>query len=276
METDDETTARLVTDPRLPVVSFTGSDTVGWRIVDAAPRKKVVVELGGNAAAVIAPDHTSSERLRHAAERIALFSNYAGGQACTSPQRVLVPRPQLAEFTALLVAATEAQVVGDPFDEATDVGPLVDEAAAARVAEWVDEARAAGATVHTGGVAQGRFYRPTVLGDVPPGSRVLDDEVFGPVVSVLPYDTVDEALARVDETRFGLSAGIFTSDLQLAFHALDVLRVGQVVIGDAPTYRSDESPFGGTKDSGQGREGLRSAIEDYTEERTLVLSDVAL
>lgn len=130
--------------------------------------------------------------------------------------------------------------------------------------------------MHTGGVAQGRFYWPTVLGDVPSGSRVLDEEVFGPVVSVLPYDTVDEALARVEETRFGLSAGIFTSDLQLAFRALDELRVGQVVVGDVPTYRSDESPFGGAKESGQGREGLRSAIADYTDERTLVLSDVAL
>lgn len=278
---DGDALESLVRDPRLPVISFTGSDVVGWNIVDAVPRKHVTVELGGNGAAVIAPDYTSDDDLEYAASRIALFSNYAGGQACTSPQRVFVPAEHFDRAARALVHATERQVVGDPWDDATDIGPLVDAAAVARISSWVDDAVAAGARVLTGGsvieLPSGAVtFAPTVLADVPSDSPLTVDEVFGPVVQLLPYDSIGDAFAQVNDSRFGLHAGVFTRDVTLAFRAFDELEVGGVVIGDAPTYRSDYPPFGGTKDSGQGREGIRAAIEDFSYERVLTLSDVVL
>lgn len=269
----DENHARtwqLIEHPRLPVISFTGSDAVGWRIVDAVPRKQVIAELGGNAAVVIAEDATSVEDLRHAAERIALFGFYNAGQACTSVQRVYVPEAHLGPFTELLVAAAERQ---DPVE---DIGPVIDGAAAERIRAWVREAVDAGARVATGGTGEGRFVAATVLVDPPAHARVVADEVFGPVVSVIGYAELDEAFAQVDSSRYGLSSGVFTHDLRVASQALSRLRTGQVVIGDVPTYRSDVTPFGGLKQSGRGREGIRATIRAYTVSRTAVFAEPPL
>jgi acyl-CoA reductase-like NAD-dependent aldehyde dehydrogenase len=266
----------LVADPRLPVVSFTGSGPVGWSIRDAVPRKHVVLELGGNAAAVVCADWSSDADLDRAAERIAVFGTYQAGQSCISVQRVLVDRAVYDRFLPRLLDHVSALVVGDPRDEKTDVGPMVDEAAAARVADWVDEAVQAGAVLRTGGVRDGATYAPTVLTDVPAESRVWEEEVFGPVLAVVPVDGVDEAFAAVNASRYGLQAGVFTHDLQVAFRAARELEVGGVVVGDVPSYRADQMPYGGVKESGSGREGVRSAMEDLTEETVLVLTGVAI
>ena len=266
----------LVADPRLPVVSFTGSGPVGWSICDAVPRKHVVLELGGNAAAVVCADWSSDDDLDRAAERIAVFGTYQAGQSCISVQRVLVDRTVRDRFLPRLLDRVSALAVGDPRDEKTDVGPLVDEAAAARVADWVDEAVRAGASLQTGGVRDGATYAPTVLTDVPADSRVWDEEVFGPVLAVVAVDGVDEAFAAVNASRYGLQAGVFTHDVQVAFRAARELEVGGVVVGDVPSYRADQMPYGGVKESGAGREGVRSAMDDLTEEAVLVLTGIAL
>ena len=169
-----------------------------------------------------------------------------------------------------------ALATGDPTDEKTDVGPLIDEDAARRVESWVDAAVADGARVLTGGVRDGAAYAPTVLTDVPPTAQVSCDEVFGPVVVLDTVDSLDEGFARINDSRFGLQAGVFTRDLQAAFRAAQVLEVGGVIIGDVPSFRADQMPYGGVKDSGTGREGVRSAMEDLTEERVLVLTGLAL
>jgi aldehyde dehydrogenase (NAD+) len=270
----DEVAAELVRDPRLPVVSFTGSGPVGWSIRDAVPRKHVTLELGGNAAVVVGADQDDDAALRHAASRIATFAMYQAGQSCISVQRVLAHRAVAGPLTDHLVAAVRALGTGDPTDPATDVGPLVDEAAARRVECWVDEAVAAGARVLTGGVRDGATYAPTVLTGVPAGARVRDEEVFGPVVVVDEVADLDEAFAAVNAGRYGLQAGVFTRDLQVAFRAARELEVGGVVIGDVPSFRADQMPYGGVKESGTGREGVAAAMADLTEERVLVLTGV--
>jgi acyl-CoA reductase-like NAD-dependent aldehyde dehydrogenase len=263
----------LVSDPRLPVVSFTGSGPVGWSIQQQAPRKHITLELGGNAAVVIDKDWPD---LQAAAARVALFSNYQAGQSCIAVQRVLVHADIYDEFVAELVAAVQKLQTGDPTAEGVQVGPVINDAAAARIVDWVDEARAAGASVLTGGSREGRTVAPTVLADVPDGVAVADDEVFGPVLSVARFATIDEAFAQVNASRFGLQAGVFTRDLQVAFRAHRELEVGGVIVGDVPTFRADQMPYGGWKDSGVGREGVKSAMNDLTEERVLVLSDLDL
>ncbi|MGH8894712.1 MAG: aldehyde dehydrogenase family protein [Actinomycetes bacterium] len=270
----DERAGDLVADPRLPVVSFTGSGPVGWSILDAHPRKHVTLELGGSAAAVVCADYAGD--LDWAASRCATFSNYQGGQSCISVQRVLAQAGVHDEFVARLVKHVEALRTGDPWDEATDVGPLIDLDAAERVERWVAEAVAAGATVLTGGRRTGTTYAPTVLADVPTDAKVSAEEVFGPVLVVAPFDDVGEAFDQVNASRFGLQAGVFTRDLQTAFRAHGDLEVGGVVIGDVPSYRADQMPYGGTKESGIGREGVRYAMEDYTYERVMVLTGVDL
>lgn len=266
----------LVADGRLPVVSFTGSVPVGWAIRDAVPRKHVTLELGGNAAAVVCADWSSDADLDRAAGRIATFSTYQAGQSCISVQRVLVDASLLNAFLACLVERVEDLVTGDPADPATQVGPLLNEDAARRVEEWVAEAVDAGARVVVGGTREGTTYAPTVLTDVPETVRLFTEEVFGPVVTVTPFTGVDEAFGAVNRSRYGLQAGVFTHDLQVAFRAHRELEVGGVVIGDVPSYRADQMPYGGVKDSGVGREGVRSAMEDLTYERVLVLSGVDL
>jgi aldehyde dehydrogenase (NAD+) len=259
----------MVADPRLPVVSFTGSGPVGWSIQASVPRKHVTLELGGNAAAVVCPDWSSDADLDVAATRIALFANYQAGQSCISVQRVFADRSISADLAARVVTAVEALRTGDPSDDATDVGPLIDEAAAVRVQEWVAEAVAAGGKLLTGGTRDGCTVAPTVLVDVPADAKVSCEEIFGPVVVI---ETVDS----VNDSRYGLQAGVFTRDLPTAFRAHRELEVGGVVIGDVPTYRADQMPYGGVKDSGVGREGVRYAMEDYTYERVMVLSGIDL
>jgi aldehyde dehydrogenase (NAD+) len=269
----NEVAAELVRDPRLPVVSFTGSVPVGWSIRDSVPRKHVTLELGGNAAVVVAPDQ-DDEALAYAASRIATFAMYQAGQSCISVQRVFAHRDVATVLTDRVAEAAQKLVTGDPTDPATDVGPLIDEQAARRVESWVDEAVASGARLLTGGSREGAAYAPTVLADVPPTAKVAREEVFGPVVVVDTVDSVDEAFARVNDSRFGLQAGVFTRDLQLAFRAARELEVGGVVIGDVPSFRADQMPYGGVKDSGVGREGVRAAMEDLSEERVLVLTGI--
>ncbi|MEU1658207.1 aldehyde dehydrogenase family protein [Streptomyces griseofuscus] len=266
----------LVQDERLPVISFTGSEKVGYAIMDSVPRKHCTLELGGNGAAVVLGDFSSDADLDWAANRIATFSNYQGGQSCISVQRVIVDAPVYDRLLPRIVAAVEAQVTGDPNDPKTDVGPLVSEDAAKRVESWVKEAVEAGAVLLTGGDRDGASYAPTVLTDLPSDVTLAREEVFGPVLSVQKVHGEAEAFAAVNDSKYGLQAGVFTHDLQAAFRAHRALEVGGVVIGDVPSYRADQMPYGGAKQSGVGREGVRSAMEDYTYERVLVLTGLAL
>ncbi|MET7516227.1 aldehyde dehydrogenase family protein [Streptomyces sp. NPDC005480] len=266
----------LVQDERLPVISFTGSGPVGYAIMDSVPRKHCTLELGGNGAAVVLGDWASDEDLDWAATRIATFSNYQGGQSCISVQRVIADASLYERLLPKIVAAVEAQVTGDPADDATDVGPLVSEDAAKRVESWVDEAVAAGASLLAGGKREGATYAPTVLADVPADVTISCEEVFGPVLTVKKVDGEAEAFAAVNDSKYGLQAGVFTHNLQTAFRAHRALEVGGVVIGDVPSYRADQMPYGGAKQSGVGREGVRYAMDDYTYERVLVLTGLAL
>jgi acyl-CoA reductase-like NAD-dependent aldehyde dehydrogenase len=266
----------LVEDSRLPVVSFTGSAVVGYAIQRAVPHKHVVLELGGNAAAVVLADYSSDADLDFAASRIATFANYQGGQSCISVQRVIADSSVYDRLVEKVVAQVGAQVTGDPLDDATDVGPLVDEPAAQRVHEWVGEAVADGATLLAGGTLDGAHMEPVVLVDVPATARVHAEEVFGPVLTISRVDGVEAAIDAVNDSRFGLQAGVFTQDLQTAFRMHRDLHVGGVVIGDVPSYRADQMPYGGVKESGVGREGVRFAMEDFTTERVLVLTNLDL
>ncbi|GAA2639630.1 aldehyde dehydrogenase family protein [Paractinoplanes durhamensis] len=265
--------AALVADPRLPVVSFTGSGPVGARIRAAVPEKHVTLELGGNAAALICQDWPD---LDQAAQRIATFGNYQAGQSCVAVQRVFVHRDHMAAFTPKLIAAVEALKTGDPRDETTDVGPVIDEKAAARIEEWITEATAKGGRILTGGTRDGRTIAPTVLTDVPADAKVCADEVFGPVLVLTEVDSDDAGLKAVDDSAFGLQAGIFTKRLDLAFEAHHRLHVGGVIIGDVPSFRADQMPYGGVKGSGAGREGIASAMDDYTDPKVMVLTGLQL
>ncbi|GGM67868.1 aldehyde dehydrogenase [Thermopolyspora flexuosa] len=268
----NERAAALVEDPRLPVVSFTGSAPVGFMIAERVPRKHVTLELGGNAAAVVLADAD----LEWAATRIALYANYQAGQSCIAVQRVLVQDEVYDEFADRLVAKVKALVTGDPADERTQVGPMVSEQAARRVEQWVREAVEAGGRLLAGGGRTGALVEPTVLADVPDDARVCREEVFGPVLVLRRVASVDEAFAVVNDSAYGLQAGVFTTSLATAFRAAKELEVGGVIIGDVPSYRADQMPYGGVKDSGMGREGLRSAMEDYTYPRTTVLTGLTL
>ncbi|MFJ8000506.1 aldehyde dehydrogenase family protein [Streptomyces sp. NPDC096310] len=266
----------LVQDERLPVISFTGSDKVGYAIMDSVPRKHCTLELGGNGAAVVLADYASDQDLDWAAARIATFSNYQGGQSCISVQRVIADATVYARLVPRIVAAVEAQVTGDPGDDATDVGPLVSEDAAKRVESWVDEAVRAGAQLLTGGKRYGASYAPTILADVPEDTTLACEEVFGPVLTLRRVESEREAFERVNDSKYGLQAGVFTHDLKAAFRAHRALEVGGVVVGDVPSYRADQMPYGGAKQSGVGREGVRYAMDDYTYERVLVLTGLDL
>jgi aldehyde dehydrogenase (NAD+) len=269
---ENDRAAGLVDDPRLPVVSFTGSAPVGYAIADQVPRKHVTLELGGNAAAVVLADAD----LDWAASRIALFSNYQAGQSCIAVQRVIVERQVYDSFVDRLLPAVGALVTGDPADEKTQVGPLVSEAAAERVEQWIGEAVRAGARVLAGGTREGATITPTVLADVPADAKVAREEVFGPVMILQPAESIDEAYAMVNDSRYGLQAGVFTRSLDAAFRANRELEVGGVIIGDVPSYRADQMPYGGVKESGIGREGLASAMRDLTYEKTMVITGLTL
>ncbi|WP_156726860.1 aldehyde dehydrogenase family protein [Streptomyces apocyni] len=266
----------LVQDERLPVISFTGSDKVGYAIMDSVPRKHLTLELGGNGAAVVLADFSSDADLDWAASRIATFSNYQGGQSCISVQRVIVDESLHDRLLPRIVKAVEAQVTGDPSDSETEVGPLVSEDAAKRVESWVDEAVKAGAQLLTGGKRDGAAYAPTVVTDVPADVTLASEEVFGPVLTVTKVNGEQEAFDAVNASKYGLQAGVFTHDTKTAFRAHRALEVGGVIVGDVPSYRADQMPYGGAKQSGVGREGVRYAMEDYTYERVMVLTGLDL
>lgn len=264
----------LVIDERLPVISFSGSTSVGWSLLDSAPRKHVLLELGDSAAAVVCADWSSEADLDYAARQIATYANYQGGQSRIAVQRVLVHAEVAPRFLPKLVAAVEAVRTGDPHDPAVDVGPLITTGDARRVETWVSDAVSAGARLLTGGGRDGATVEPTVLTEVPSTVSVWRDEVFGPVVSVSTVDSEAEAFAAVNDSAAGSQAGVFTHDLRTAFRASAELAAGGVIIGDVPSYRADQLPYGGVRGSGAGREGVRSAMDDFTEEHVLVLTGI--
>ncbi|UCE31361.1 MAG: aldehyde dehydrogenase family protein [Burkholderiales bacterium] len=258
----------MVRDERFAMVSFTGSAKVGWHIKSIAGRKKVALELGGNGAVIVAADAD----LDHAAARCVRGGVVYGGQYCIGVQRILVERSVAERFTGLLVDKVKACKVGNPLQDGVDVGPVIDEGAAMRIQSWVDEAVAQGARVLCGGSRERAVVQPTVLADTRPGMKVEDEEVFGPVLTVNPYDSFDEAVARCADSRYGLQGGLFTRDLGRAFRAIEDWEVGGLMIHDVPIYRIDNMPFGGWKESGFGREGTRYAMEEMTDIRHLVIN----
>ncbi len=262
----------LVRDQRFKKLTFTGSSPVGWKLKALDPRKRVTLELGGNAGVVV---HSDAD-LDHAAERVAVGGYYQAGQSCIAVQRVLVHAEVHDQFVERLVKHVEGLKVGDPMDPTVDVGPLIDAGALDRVAQWVDEAVEAGAEVLTGGKRQDPFYPPTVLTRTTPDMKVRCEEVFGPVVTVESYQTFEEALAEVNNSPYGLQAGVFTRDIERAFLAHREIEVGGLIVNDVSAFRADQMPYGGAKESGFGREGLRYAMEEMTEPRIMVLSNLPL
>ncbi|TCO40876.1 aldehyde dehydrogenase family protein [Dokdonella fugitiva] len=258
----------FVTDDRLKLLSFTGGQ-VGWELKAKAGRKKVVLELGGNAACIV--DGDQLDRLDHVVERLVFGSYYQSGQSCIKVQRIYAHRSIYAELRSRFVAATRALTAGDPRDRDTFLGPLIDDASAERLATWIAEAERAGATRLCGGARERNRLEATVLEDVPRDARINRLEAFGPVTLLEPFDDFDDALARVNDSDYGLQAGVFTDSLAHATRAWDRLEVGGVVINDVPSFRVDNMPYGGVKRSGLGREGIRYAIEDMTERRLMVL-----
>lgn len=259
---------RMVADARFKLLTFTGSPSVGWRMKERAGKKKVVLELGGNAGVIV----DRSADLDWAAKRSLVGAFAYAGQVCISVQRMFIHEAVWEPFMERFLAGVAALIVGDPLDPATDVGPMVDANQASRTQRWVDEAVALGGTVLAGGRADGTFFPPTVLTDVPPSAQVCSNEAFAPLVVAFPFAHLDEAIARVNDSMFGLQTGVFTNDLAGAWRAFAELEVGGVIVNDIPTYRIDHMPYGGVKDSGLGREGLRWAIEDMTELRIMVLA----
>lgn len=260
--------ALFTEDERLKLLSFTGSPEVGWALKARAGKKPVVLELGGNAACIV----DEGADLERAVERILFGAFYQSGQSCIGVQRILAHRSLYDELRSRLRAKTAELVAGDPLDESTFLGPLITESDAQRLESWVDAAVARGAEVLVGGRRNGAFYDATIVEKVPRDTELSCEEAFGPVATLEPFDDFSAALAAVNDSRFGLQAGVFTRDIQRAFEAFDELEVGGVVINDVPSLRIDSMPYGGVKDSGLGREGLRFAIEDMTEIRLLVLS----
>jgi acyl-CoA reductase-like NAD-dependent aldehyde dehydrogenase len=258
----------LVTDPRIAVVSFTGSPPVGRELLAKAGLKRVILELGSNSAVVV--DHDADLGKVFPRLVVASFSN--SGQICLSVQRIYVHASRWDEFVDRFLAGVDALVVGDPLDPATDVGPLIDEKEARRAEDWVRDAVGAGARVLRGGVREGAMMAPTVLDRVKPDMDIMCREVFAPVVSLVPFDTLDEAIAMVNDSSYGLQAGIFTESLDTAFRAIKELQVGGVLVNETSNFRVDHMPYGGVKHSGLGREGLRFAIEEMTEMKMVVLN----
>ncbi len=259
---------KMVSDSRFKLLTFTGSGEVGWGLKARAGRKKVLLELGGNAGVIV----DRGADLEAAAHRISTGGFSFAGQSCISVQRVYVHESVFKDFSQLLLRRVAAIKMGDPLDTSTDLGPMIDEGAVARTQAWVDEAVALGARVLAGGKAMGRFFQPTVLTDVDPASKVCSQEVFAPLVDLFPFQDFKEAVARVNDSAYGLQAGVFTDSLANAFCAYQQIEAGGVIINDIPSFRMDHMPYGGVKESGLGREGIRYAIEEMTEPRIMVLS----
>jgi acyl-CoA reductase-like NAD-dependent aldehyde dehydrogenase len=263
----DDVGNALVDHPDIALITFTGSPPVGWGIRERAPRKRVGLELGNNAPVVIEP----SADWRSAAAKIKVAGFSHAGQSCISTQRVYAHRAIHDDFVVTLVDHVRELVRGDPLDERTDVSALISPKETERVKSWIDDAVGAGAKVQVGGDVHGRMLEPTVLTDVTPDMKVCSDEVFGPVVAVAAYDDVDEALRLANDTRYGLQAAIFTNDLDVAFRAARTLDFGGVMINEVPTWRADQMPYGGVRDSGNTREGPAYAVREMTEERLIVI-----
>ena len=264
----NEDAGLLISDDRIKLISFTGSAAVGWEIKRRAGKKKVVLELGGNAGVIV---HGDAD-LAWAAERCVTGGFTYAGQTCISVQRILVERPAFAKFRDLLLEGVKKLNVGDPMDETTDLGPLIRESDAIRAEEWVVAAIQDGATLLAGGKRRGSVLEPTVLTGTRPDMKVNCQEIFAPVVTLESYEDYPQALRLINESPYGLQAGVFTRDAGRIFQAFEELEVGGVIAGDVPSFRIDHMPYGGVKDSGMGREGLRYAIEDMTEPRLLVMN----
>ena len=257
----------LVTDPRVAKLSFTGSPPVGRRITEIAGIKKVTLELGNTSPVVVAPDVD----LEFVARRCAVGAYYNSGQVCISVQRIYAAEGAYEPFVERFVRASEEMVVGDPLDERVDVGPMIDEREARRIEAWVEEALAGGARALTGHRRQGAVYWPTVLVDVKPDMKVVAQEAFAPVASVIRADDFEQALEQANATEYGLQAAVFTRDVDRLFRAVRKLNFGGVIVNDTPAYRADHMPYGGVRGSGIGREGVRYAIEEMTNIQMVVI-----
>jgi acyl-CoA reductase-like NAD-dependent aldehyde dehydrogenase len=263
----NDVAAPLIDDPRIRMITFTGSARAGWAIRRRAATKRVTLELGGNAAVMIEPDAD----LEHAVRRCVAGGYLYAGQSCISTQRILVRRSVYPRFVESFVTAVKALRTGDPMAETTDVGPMIDQTNAERAAEWIREAAAAGARIATGGSRSGAILEPTVLLDTTGEMRVNCEEVFAPVTTVRPYDDVESAIGTVNNSSYGIQAGLFTNHMPTILRAFEQIEVGGLVVNDVPGFRVDHAPYGGVKESGQGREGVRYAIEEMTELKLLVL-----
>jgi acyl-CoA reductase-like NAD-dependent aldehyde dehydrogenase len=264
---ENDVAQALATDPRVAIISFTGSDAVGWKLRELAPRKTVLLELGGNAAVIVEPD----ANLETAAQRIVTGAFANAGQVCIKVQRVLAHETVADELLKRLVELTGALGVGDPTHDEVLVGPLIDDKSADRIEAWVSEAVAEGAKLVCGGEREGQFYRPTWLTSVPEDAKVSCREVFGPVGVFQRYHDFEAALHAVNSGDYGLQAGVFTGSLARVNQAFETLEVGAVIVNDIPSYRVDHMPYGGVKASGMGREGPKYVIEEYTEPRLLAV-----
>ena len=258
----------LVTDERIKLISFTGSAAVGWQVKKNCGKKKVVLELGGNAGVIV---HSDAD-LAYAADRCVAGGFSYAGQTCISVQRILVERTAFAKFTDLLLQGVKKLKIGDPLDDSTDLGPLIRESDAVRASDWIQEAVRGGARLLCGGQRRGPVLDPTVLTGTRPEMKVNCQEIFAPVVTVESYDDFNQALKQINHSAYGLQAGLFTRDAKLIFNAYEELEVGGLIAGDVPAFRIDHMPYGGVKDSGLGREGLRYAIEEMTEPKLLVMN----
>lgn len=268
MPMDREVGDALVEDPRFKLLSFTGSPDVGWDMKSRAGMKKVVLELGGNAGVII----DSDSDIDFAVGRVRVGAFAYSGQVCISVQRVFIVEDVYEEFRDKLVNAVKTITLGDPLDRATDLGPMIDRKALLRTQSWIDQATTDGANVLTGGASEEGFFQPTVIENADPTSFVCSKEAFAPLVTLAPVKSFGEAIRKINESEFGLQAGVFTNSLEKALTAFENIDAGGVVINDVPTYRIDHMPYGGVKSSGLGREGLKYAIEDMTEPRLMVLN----
>ncbi|MCB2084580.1 MAG: aldehyde dehydrogenase family protein, partial [Sphingomonadaceae bacterium] len=257
----------FTTDERLKLLSFTGSPGVGWELKAKAGKKKVVLELGGNAAVIVDKDAD----LDHALERIIFGAFYQSGQSCIGVQRIIIHEDIYDRFKAMLVEKTATLVAGDPKDRNTFIGPMISEKEATRLHGWIDDAVARGATLLCGGKRDGAMLEATLLENVPTGCDAVTEEAFGPLANLSRFSDFGAALEEVNDSKFGLQAGIFTRDIHQVLDAWDTLDVGGVVVNDVSSYRVDNMPYGGVKDSGLGREGIRFAMEDMSEIRNLVI-----
>jgi acyl-CoA reductase-like NAD-dependent aldehyde dehydrogenase len=257
----------LIEDERVKALTFTGSGPVGWKLAERAPKKRVNLELGNATPVIVAADAD----IDAAAKAMAANAFSFAGQSCISVQRIYVEAPAYDGFVERFVPKVEELKIGDPADEETDVGPVIDDDARERILEWIEDARANGARVLTGGELDGELIRPTVIADAGPELKVNCEEVFGPVCTVNSVGSVDEAIELANGTRFGLQAGIFTSKLETALRAAQELEFGGVIVNEAPTFRADQMPYGGVKDSGNTREGPAYAVRALTEERLVVI-----